>query len=354
MHFFGAFGYPMEGQLLQKMHVNSGTNKPNVKHHNTILPRAKTAWVWTWARTSLIKEPTRILLQDDLKDKRSSNLLITPLHRRDWFKEPTVSMDYKGLDNYSIYVEGTPFYFWSPDGARAIFGSSKELFAGICPRWQSPRRVPSNSVLEFPTFKIETLGLKRPRRAVVPFSGGIDCTIIAIDLLQRGYQVELISVYNEKKRKFKHAYRLGQMITGASWICRKAPKSPFSFIIMACKFAQSYGECLVAVGGTMESDGVAFPGILYGINEAASYHCDGNLQVSMPFMKLTDEQTIDYGIKIGAPLEKTMSCRYHTNCGLCYKCKKRRLLEKRLGTNKYVHAVEVHYPTMEQLSEEFR
>jgi len=353
MHYFGAFGYPMEGQLLQRLNANAGLTKPNLQQHNTVLPRARPLWVWTWGATKLTVEPARILIQRKQRDNRLYELKQNLVHRRDWFKEPTITLEAKGDEHYSAFVKDAPAYFWSPDGARVIFASSPGYFAGVCPPWQSPKRVHNECVVEIPTFEIETLYREKPRRAVVPFSGGIDCTIIAVDLLQRGYKVQLMHIFNEKRGAFKRALDLSRLIPGISWESRRGRMAPLSFISQACKFALGHGNCLIPIGGTVESDNTTYPGIILGMNEAASHHHPLDIQFCMPFHKLTDEQVFDYGVKIGAPLTKTSSCEYLIECGLCHKCLKRKAMLKRLDQNKYIHAVDVQYPSMEELSRDY-
>jgi 7-cyano-7-deazaguanine synthase in queuosine biosynthesis len=298
-------------------------------------------------------EPDRLLIRRKQRDHRLYELKQNLVHRKDWFREPTISLEAKGDDCYAAFVKDAPAYFWSPDGARVIFASSPGYFVGICPPWQSPKRVPNESVVELPTFKIETLYQETPRRAVVPFSGGIDCTIIAVDLLQRGYKVQLVHIFDEKRGEFKRALDLSRLITGASWESRRGRKAPLSYINLACRFALGHGNCLVPVGGTVESDNTTYPGIVSGMNEAASHHHPLDIQFCMPFHKLTDEQVFDYGVKIGAPLTRTSSCEFMVECGVCHKCLKRKAMLKRLNKTKYLHAVEVKYPSTEELARDF-
>lgn len=194
------------------------------------------------------------------------------------------------------------------------------------------------------------------RRVVLLFSGGIDSTTLAYDLLSVGVELEALFIdYGQRtavgeRRSARYlagiagfsltelCIPLPEDLTSGALFGLGAPrdwKTPrVSFLpqrnllllTYAAMFAQRRGIPEVAIG--LINGGSEFPDSTESFCKQAFQVlrlCYPDLQVLAPYVSWTKEQVIARAVTLGVPIEATFSCHFlpDRHCGSCPACVER-------------------------------
>ncbi|MEM1626489.1 MAG: 7-cyano-7-deazaguanine synthase QueC [Sulfolobaceae archaeon] len=210
---------------------------------------------------------------------------------------------------------------------------------------------------------------KRPKRALVIASGGLDSTVAATKLIREGYAVTLLhfNYHHKAEEKESQAIRkiaeylnvdlielntdlfkiignsnlikgVGNIVKdrkgeeGAEFAHEWVPARNLIFLAIAIAIAEAKGYDVVASGINLEESG-AYPDnemeLIRLLDNLTPYAVGPNKRVKilMPVGNLMKHEIVKLGIEIGAPLHLTWSCyeggeKHCGRCGPCYMRKK--------------------------------
>jgi len=223
----------------------------------------------------------------------------------------------------------------------------------------------TKNITRIPLFEDE----KRPKKALVIASGGLDSTVAATKLLREGYEVTLLhfNYHHKAEEKEREAVRkiaeylnvglielntdlfkiignsnlikgIGNIVKdrngeeGAEFAHEWVPARNLIFLAIAIAIAEARGYDVVASGINLEEAG-AYPDnemeFIRLLNNLLPYAVGPNKRVKivMPVGNLMKHEIVKLGIEIGAPLHLTWSCyegdkKHCGKCGPCYMRKK--------------------------------
>ncbi len=207
------------------------------------------------------------------------------------------------------------------------------------------------------------------RRALVVCSGGLDSTVAAKVMLDRGFDVTLLHFrYRHRAERmeaesvkriadrlgcglmvvdtdifkdvighsrltetYHEVVKDGEGEAGAEFAYEWVPARNLIFLSIAVGIAEAYGFGTVALGNNLEEAG-AYPDnemiFVEKMSEVLPYatNYQKKVRLEMPVGNLMKHEIVKLGIEVGAPLEDTWSCYEggELHCGMCGPCYMRR------------------------------
>lgn len=211
---------------------------------------------------------------------------------------------------------------------------------------------------------------KGPRKALVICSAGLDSTVAAKVMKDRGYDLTLLHFkyrHRAERREAEAVERLaaflgcnvifvdstvfkdvirhsrltetleeivkdGEGLAGAEFAHEWVPARNLIFLSIAAGIAEGHGYDTIALGNNLEEAG-AYPDnemiFVQKLNEVLPYatNLQKRVRIEMPVGNLMKHEIVKMGIEIGAPLHLTWSCYEggETHCGTCGPCFMRRM-----------------------------
>ena len=289
-------------------------------------------------------------------DRRKPNKLYLACNYKPLFLEYDKELDtvfFSSLEEYFLMKEKT---LWNSD---------------------TVRQVKSYSLIEISTEKkIEEVSLWRSdelisrKKALVVCSGGLDSTVSAKIMLDKGFDITLLhfqyrhraekkesesvkqiannlncriitvdtdifktvighSTLIEKNSEIMH---VGEGEKGAEFAHEWVPARNLIFLSIAVGIAEAHGFNVVSLGNNLEEAG-AYPDnemiFVKKLNEVLPYSTNYQKRVTieMPVGNLMKHEIVKIGVEIGAPLKYTWSCYEGNNnhCGKCGPCYMRKM-----------------------------
>jgi len=210
------------------------------------------------------------------------------------------------------------------------------------------------------------MNTKRKERALVVCSAGLDSTVCAKLMIDRGYDVTLLHFkyrHRAEKREAEQVAKIAEYLNcklyyvdtdlfknvighskltnteeevakneeGVEFAHEWVPARNLIFLSIAVGIAEAYGYDVVVLGANLEEAG-SYPDneqiFIYKLNEVLPYACNyqKKVRIEMPVGNLMKHEIVKLGLEIKAPLHLTWSCYEggEKHCGLCGPCYMRR------------------------------
>lgn len=182
------------------------------------------------------------------------------------------------------------------------------------------------------------------QKVLVLFSGGIDSTVLLVDMIDKGYEPEALFI-NHGQKAYSREHTAMRYITahyGRIWLVRtfedtseervEGVVKPFRngiFLSLATAMAVHRDMSYVAIG-VQSGDNSPFPdcrpGFITAMKEVISFGTEGDVQLLAPFLEHSKAEVIERGIELKVPFELTYSCYEggEKHCGTCLACEMRK------------------------------
>jgi 7-cyano-7-deazaguanine synthase len=316
--------------------------------------------------------------------------VIAPLLDKKWTSKGSLrqlanilSREVLGSYAFAIYDRFTPeaLYlavnykplFLEKVGDTIYFTSLKEFFGKESNQLLASNivQIPPYSAVKISDSGIEVINLRKPKKkktALVVCSGGLDSTVSAQVMKNKGYKVTLLHFqYNCRaesrevqavkeiaeamkvpywfittdifSKVIKHSPILdkkkpavAKMDKGVELAYEWVPARNLIMLSIATGIAEAYGFDKIVLGNNLEESG-AYPDneaiFIEKFAEILPYAVNLNkeIQIEMPVGNLMKHEIIKLGIREKAPLDKTWSCYDNgiLHCGVCGPCRMRKV-----------------------------